>query len=217
MGSRGAHNIYAIRFMSIHMEIIFLRHGETYQNRKNIVQGHQDTNLTAKGKRQAKRLGDAIRERRDVDMVYTSDLDRAIRTAELMDLDAPHETDERLRELDFGTVSGGNLSEFIENNPEYDDSQPYALWTRFPKGESTADVYHRVTDALDDIIERHANNETIVIVGHHTSVSTALSYARGNGVDHTQEIEVPIGTGFHAIVDNGDWLVKQWPQPGDLV
>jgi broad specificity phosphatase PhoE len=63
------------------------RHGETYANKKNLISGgtFDDslglTLLTDEGKKQAAELGKKVLESGDLDVIYTSDLSRALETA----------------------------------------------------------------------------------------------------------------------------------------
>jgi len=62
------------------MRLILIRHGETIENKKRIVQGHTHGTLSKNGIKQtrlvAKRLSDL-----KIDVIFTSDLRRAINTA----------------------------------------------------------------------------------------------------------------------------------------
>ena len=59
-----------------------VRHGETAANRGNIIQGQTDVPLSETGEEQARILGRRWKNRK-FDAVYSSDLSRALRTAEL--------------------------------------------------------------------------------------------------------------------------------------
>ncbi len=193
------------------MNVIFLRHAETLYTHADSVQGHTDTDLASRGEEQAAELGDAVRDKFDIDVIYTSDLSRAKDTAKHMEIDAPMGTDPRLREQDFGDVTSHVLDEFIENNPEYAASNPDAAWTRFPNGECLGDVYQRVGEFLDDLVAARDGDETILIVGHHTSISTAHAYITGGDADDAFEVDVPLCEGFRATADGtSEWEFEEW-------
>ena len=87
--------------------IIFVRHGETAWNLELRYQGQGDSPLSEQGVAQAKRVGDFL-SRRKIAAVYTSDLGRAVFTAETI---AQHHglkpiADQRLREMTFGVWEG---------------------------------------------------------------------------------------------------------------
>jgi len=65
------------------IEIYIARHGLTLENLRQIVQGQLPGRLTRKGKRQAKALGNLLRNI-EFDKVDSSDLDRAKQTAKII-------------------------------------------------------------------------------------------------------------------------------------
>ena len=84
-------------------KIYLIRHGESVGNLHRICLGHTDLDLTDLGHEQAKKTAEALADV-DFDAVYSSDLIRAVHTAE------PHalkraksvEKSELFRELYFG-------------------------------------------------------------------------------------------------------------------
>lgn len=193
------------------MRLVFVRHGQTTHNVTDTVQGHTDTELTDRGAAEARELGEQIRNRFEVDAAYASDLTRATRTAELLKLDVSVRTDARLRELDFGDVTGGVLDEFHASNPEYDPSLAELPWRRYPGGESQAAVYDRVRDALTEIVHEHTPDDTVIVVAHHTPTAAALAFVRGEGVESTNAVAVPNCGGFIAEYEDFHWTLSQCP------
>lgn len=62
--------------MALVVRVYIVRHGETDDNRRGIIQGHLDTPLNAAGVRQARLAADALADV-PFDAAYTSDLSRA--------------------------------------------------------------------------------------------------------------------------------------------
>ena len=93
--------------------IYLVRHGETDWNIKNILQGHTDTQLNANGIKQSESLAKKLKNI-SFDMVFSSDLVRAKRTAEIIALDRKLaiETRKSLRERTFGKYEGMPRPEF---------------------------------------------------------------------------------------------------------
>ncbi len=85
------------------------RHGETEWNVKGLVQGHTDSPLTMEGLNQANNLAKELKHIK-FDAVFSSDLLRAKKTAEIVALE--HEltvqTAEALRERSFGKHEGSD-------------------------------------------------------------------------------------------------------------
>lgn len=189
------------------MRVVFIRLGESSMNRSNLIQSHTETLLTRQGEQQAEAVGERARARFDFDAVYASDTIRARRTAELMDLDPDIQTDDRIAPFDFGEVTGQELDEFLAENPEYHPDAEGAVDRAFPGGESTADLYDRVADFVDDLVEAHGPDETIAVLCHNTQVVAARAYAKGEDAAVVMGVEVPNCTGFIADYDEDGWMV----------
>ena len=62
------------------MKLFVIRHGQDEDNEKDILNGHRETNLTGKGKKQAKQAGAKLK-RKKIDYIITSPLQRTFETA----------------------------------------------------------------------------------------------------------------------------------------
>jgi 2,3-bisphosphoglycerate-dependent phosphoglycerate mutase len=112
--------------------LILLRHGESEWNEKNLFTGWVDVDLTDKGRAEAMRGGELLKESGLLpDVVHTSLLKRAIKTAN-MALDAaerswiPVRRNWRLNERHYGALQGKNKKETLE---KYGEEQ-FMLWRR---------------------------------------------------------------------------------------
>lgn len=85
------------------LELWLVRHGETPASRDRQLAGWTDVPLTAEGERQAEALRPRLAAER-FDSVWSSDLQRALRTARLA-WGEPRQ-DRRLREMSFGGLEG---------------------------------------------------------------------------------------------------------------
>jgi len=87
--------------------IFLVRHGETYDNARQIMQGQTQGELNEQGMRQARQVADRLAGEQ-IDAVIASDLHRAVQTAEM--IAAPHGLDVTttalLRERDWGSFTG---------------------------------------------------------------------------------------------------------------
>ena len=92
--------------------IYLVRHGETEWNEKKIIQGHSDIPLNEKGKLQSKQLGEKLKDIH-FEAVFSSDLSRAKRTAEIIILEKKLAvvTTNALRERMFGRFEGKHIDE----------------------------------------------------------------------------------------------------------
>jgi broad specificity phosphatase PhoE len=136
--------------------LLVARHGETDWNRHGRWQGWADPPLNDTGRAQARRLADELRDIA-FDAVYSSDLRRAVETAEI--LAAPHGkpvvSDEGLREIDVGSWSGLTRAEIAERFPGGER----------PDGETHEQHAERVRVAVMRIARAHLG-ERILLVTH---------------------------------------------------
>ncbi|MEQ4300898.1 phosphoglyceromutase [Plantactinospora sp. B6F1] len=112
--------------------LVLLRHGESDWNAKNLFTGWVDVDLTAKGESEARRGGELLRKHNLLpDVLHTSVLRRAIRTAELA-LDAADRhwiavrRSWRLNERHYGALQGKDKKQTLA---EYGEEQ-FMLWRR---------------------------------------------------------------------------------------
>lgn len=94
-----------------------VRHGETLANAAKIIAGHFDSPLNGRGEEQAGARGQNLKHI-SFDVIFSSDLARAKRTAELIKLERELavNTKEILRERNFGIYEGKQIEKFYEEN-----------------------------------------------------------------------------------------------------
>jgi 2,3-bisphosphoglycerate-dependent phosphoglycerate mutase len=112
--------------------LVLLRHGESEWNAKNLFTGWVDVGLSAKGEAEALRAGELLRGATLLpDVLHTSLLRRAIRTAEIA-LEAaqrcwiPVRRSWRLNERHYGALQGKDKAQV---RAEFGDEQ-FMLWRR---------------------------------------------------------------------------------------
>jgi broad specificity phosphatase PhoE len=156
--------------------IVFIRPGETDWNRQGRWQGWVSIPLNELGRRQAFALANYIRHI-GMGALYTSDLKRALETAEGLarPLGFTPIPDPRLRERNIGLWQGLTLNEMRDWYPaEYAGMLKDIDGYRIPGGESRDDVRIRVTAALTDILKADSS-ETVGILSHTTAIKVLLS------------------------------------------
>jgi len=147
--------------------LFLVRHGDTELNSAERYWGRSDVKLSAAGVGQAERLRDRLVVEK-IDAVYSSDLERALVTAEI--IASGHQlaviTCAELREVNFGQLEGLNFSEISRLYPEV-----AKLWAerstklKYPGGESLVEFNTRVSKFLSRL-DKHTVGETILIVAH---------------------------------------------------
>ena len=148
--------------------IIFLRHGQAENNTKKILAGRTPgINLTEVGKKQAEQAG-KILESLDVSAIYSSPIDRAVQTTEIIKkyCNVEYKTDDRLIELDMGQFTMMPYQEIFNKHGN--------VFLKFYSGseevsengvETFAKVKKRINDMVDFVITKH-KNENVVLVTH---------------------------------------------------
>jgi broad specificity phosphatase PhoE len=158
----------------VSVEVVFETHATSEDNEAGIATGWLPGRLSAAGREQARELGE---RRRDdgLSVVFTSDLRRAVETAEIAfaGLPLPVVEDERLRECNYGELNG--TTEPIHDRIEHIDV-PY------PDGESWRQAVERVTSFLEEL-RRERDGERVLVIDH-TATRLALEVvANGRELD----------------------------------
>jgi probable phosphoglycerate mutase len=137
-----------------------VRHGETDWNAEARLQGQQDVPLNAFGRVQAEEAGARLRALVPgyANLGYVaSPLSRTRETMELLrrtlGLDPPlYRTDERLKELSFGTWEGLTWKELRARDPQVAARRQRDKWGLVPPGgESYAMLAERVAPLVADL------------------------------------------------------------------
>jgi len=153
--------------MSESLPIVYLaRHGETAWSLSGQHTGLTDLPLTDRGERNARRLGERLKGL-SFSKVFTSPLQRAMRTCELAGFGGRVEIDRDLLEWNYGEYEGRRTPEILAERPD---------WQLFrdgcPGGESPAQVGTRA----DRVVKRTREIQGNVLVfssGHFLRVLTA--------------------------------------------
>jgi broad specificity phosphatase PhoE len=147
---------------------IMVRHGESEGNRDRRFTITTETPLTDLGREQARKAGRRIARLFKPELIVSSPFARARQTSALINehLALPIEIVHDLHERDLGCLKGQSydaLRELVRTDPGYD---PADGWSWKPEGgESYEDVRRRVIVAIEDLRQRYARRE-IVIVSH---------------------------------------------------
>lgn len=143
-------------YMSI--QITYFVHGTTTDNEKEISSGWSDAELSEAGIKQSLELRDKINIK-GFDVVFCSDLKRAIKAAELTFENAvPIIQDKRLRECNYGKYNA-QPSAIVE------PLQEKYINEKFPEGESYEDVKERISDFLN-FLKNNYDGKSVAIVAH---------------------------------------------------
>ncbi|MBS3167823.1 histidine phosphatase family protein [Candidatus Woesearchaeota archaeon] len=143
------------------MKLIFVRHGQTRENRKHIIQGWLPGHLTQKGKDQVEKTAKSLKNNK-IEIIYTSDLKRCLDTAKII---AKYHNvkiikNRLLREKRYGIFEGKSKEEY-----EHADLKGDKFHQKSFSGENWLDVQKRIKKFYSYILQKH-NSGTILIVSH---------------------------------------------------
>tara|TARA_B100000745_G_C20090527_1_gene372767 strand:- start:384 stop:1001 length:618 start_codon:yes stop_codon:yes gene_type:complete len=148
--------------------IILLRHGQAENNTKKILAGRSPgVNLTEVGIQQAEQAGKILKAL-NISTIYSSPIDRAIQTAEIITKQCDLEVilDDRLIELDMGKFTmmpydeifakhGNVFLKFYEGSEEVSENGV----------ETFAQVQKRMFEMVNFVLDNH-KDENVVLVTH---------------------------------------------------
>jgi broad specificity phosphatase PhoE len=185
-------------------ELFLVRHGETDWNRDRRFQGHADPPLNETGREQAHALATELAGE-GIELVYTSDLARAVETAEIVA--ARLGTDVRsmrdLREIDVGEWQGLTWQEIEERYPAGARSwhEHGAGWE---SGETYEQLGERVVAALRRIASEHPE-ERVLVVGHGGTIRATRAFIEGLSVPESRTRSRAIGNCevFRVVTEDG--------------
>ena len=170
------------------MKLLLVRHGETIENARKLIQGHSGGTLSEKGKGHAEELAQKL-EHVELGAIYSSDLNRARQTAEAI---ARHHKSRIiftpiLRERNFGELQG---------KPSYlldlwSLKTGKNRWLIEPKGGETMDQFHaRIKSFLASL---KPSRKPVLIVSHKGTMRMILAIIRK--LEPTEAMAIPMGHG----------------------
>lgn len=167
------------------MVIYLIRHGETEWNTKRLLQGTTNIPLNQNGIQVAHLTAEGLKDV-PFDMIYTSPLQRARKTAEIIrgDRQIPLYEEERLKEISFGPFEGLCCSEEGYNIPD----PQFVNFFRNPGayappegGESILHLCERTGEFLMELVNRPDYQNKTILISAHGAVVKALLHSATNG------------------------------------
>ena len=169
--------------------LLLVRHGETELKSSERLWGHTDVKLSQAGIRQAEGLCERLAKQK-IDIIYSSDLKRALTTAEI--IASKHQVDiipyAELREFNYGKIEGLNFEEIDQLYPELRAlMMQRSLDLRFPGGESISELSNRVSIFVERLQE-HKAEETVLIVVHSGVLRILICQLMGMELRHFYQL-----------------------------
>lgn len=199
--------------------LLLVRHGESMANFNHEFVGHTDVDLSPRGKIQAEKTAEFIKENYKIDKVFASDLQRAFKTGKCIADKCGVEivSDEGLREIYAGDWEGRGRDDLIENSPEYE------IWRNDigecipPNGESVKSVYERIPLKLLQLAIEN-EGKTIVIATHATPIRCVIAKWMGLGISGMKLFPwAPNASVTEVTFENDIFMVTKAPQDKHLM
>ena len=156
------------------MRILLIRHG-----RQNSPLCNVNVPLAPEGRKQAELLAERL-QHEHIDAVWSSNLIRAVETAEIINekLNVDHVIREDLKEISFGDMEG--LSDAVIADIFEDFLRARAKMEKdmaYPGGESAQDVVKRVLPVIKEISE--SEYQTVAVVTHGGVIRSLVAHYLG--------------------------------------
>ena len=171
--------------------LLLVRHGITDSNSNHRFAGYSDVEMSADGYRQVERLSDRLANEK-IDAVYSSDLKRALVTAEV--ISSRYEVGivvcPELREINYGDCEGLTFQEISNLYPEVGNMvSDFNIRLKFPGGESFEGFIERTSRFLDRL-DRHDYAQTILIVSHSGPLRVLVCRLLGIDMAHWKQFRL---------------------------
>ncbi|CAL5197679.1 unnamed protein product [Lathyrus oleraceus] len=193
-------------------EIVVVRHGETAWNAISKIQGQLDVELNETGRQQAAAVGDRLSRESKLSVIYSSDLERAFETAQIIaskcgGVEVIKDAD--LRERHLGDLQGLVYSELAKSSPKaYKAFVSKNEDMEIPGGgESLVQLYDRSTSALLRIGMKHIG-ERVAVVTHGGFIRSLYKRACPDGGFAGKVLNTSVSV-FHLDVED-KWSLKMW-------
>ncbi len=180
-------------------KLVLVRHGQSVWNLQNRFTGWVDVPLSEKGKEEAYRAGELLKDIR-FDVAYTSALTRAQETLriilETVGLLIPVIKDTALNERHYGALQGLNKDRARQKW----GADIVHLWRRSydippPEGESLKDTANRTIPFLERAIMGDIyDGRNVLVVAHGNSLRSIVMYLENLSPEEIVKVEIPTGT-----------------------
>ena len=146
------------------MKIILIRHGQTHQNVAQTIQGQTEGQLTDEGIRQAKKLGERLKDEK-IDVIISSDLLRVRATVE--EIIKHHKLipvvfDKEARERNFGVFEGRNYNELLSERERLGQSR----FEHRPEGGESYEQFRKRAERFFEKVYKEHSGKTVLVAAH---------------------------------------------------
>lgn len=187
-------------------KIIIIRHGQTAQNKGKILQGHLDTDLDETGRSQALKAAGLLKDE-VIDVVFSSDLKRALQTAKAAAKNRHIHTTPLLRERYFGKLQGMTFAQIGEYLSRFGEQGNFSFKGRETEfGVETEEDVSRRIDEFRKILENH-RGKTVAVFSHGGFIKRMLK-AYGVNKENIDTMYIPNATPM-VLIKKGDTYILE--------
>ena len=157
------------------MELLIIRHGQSEADLLGVHEGRADFPLTEFGAEQARRMARHVLSNFPPDLIVSSPLIRARKTAEILQgtLNAELQIEEDLREFNNGVLAGIPKEEALIKYPLPKGGRPVHI--PIQDGESMLELRFRSERVLNRIIHDYQSYSRVAVVSHGMAISHLLN------------------------------------------
>lgn len=164
------------------MYLYIMRHGETDDNTRRVLQGQKDNPLNERGRQQALKVKEEL-SGIEFDKIYSSPLIRAVETAQLATGRNREDIilEERIKEIGFGVLEGTVLEEM---KPPYNNFfKAPSCYVAPEGGESLLELSARTWSFLLEI-KGTLPGKKVLLVSHGAAIHSMIYQIRKQTIDH---------------------------------
>ena len=184
------------------MKLLLVRHGEIVSNINKVYAGRSPESLTRKGTEQAREVAERIKNY-DVDTLYTSPIQRAVQTTEIIAevTGINYIIENSFRELELGPWEGLSEEEIAASY-----LNEWLVWQNRP-----AELKLHGRETLEELLERVLNgvrniykagsDRTIVAVTHVAIIRVLLLWHANQSLNLYKTLHVPNASVFEIKID----------------
>lgn len=193
------------------IRFLLIRHGNTDLSGRVLYGRMPGLHLNEDGRKQARALAQAIKEKYVLSEIISSPLERALETARPI-AEAQNialTIDEGIAEIDFGLWMGKSFEELRDQEDWRAYNRRRAThWP--PGGESMMDVQARAWRSIQKALHRHAGRgeTTLAFVTHGDVIRAVLLLLLGIPADHIQRLEISTASVTEVLAGPHDPVVR---------
>ena len=156
------------------MKFYIIRHGQTNWNKEGRIQGKTDIELNEEGIKQAEEAKKILKDY-PIDMIVSSTLKRARKTAEIINEDrkVPIMFDKALEERGLGEFEGKIREEIYDEILDSEILANYSLNKEYRGVETIQNLCNRVWNLIDELKEDYTEKNILLVT--HGGVTRAIN------------------------------------------